>query len=160
MENESQKYLNEEQYRTIFVKADENEDALNDSSSALISLLTDPTNKEFKEDGLILLKKEKAGHLLINAIKQAKEHQHVLVAACWESEINFSEHLTFFVELVMDNNYLVAIEAMTVIENMEGPFDQNQIKESILKLKEFKKSLSNEKLVLVNDLLDFLNQQS
>ena len=168
MENENksdlQKFFDEKQYRTAIMNNGEEfetNEPKGDKLAALISLLTDPSNKDVKEETLLALKKEKAGGLLITAIKspKAKKHKAILIAACWESEINFSNQLPFFTELVMDSDYLVSLEATTVIENMEGPFNENDLKDSIKALKEFKKKISTEQIVLVNDLIDVLQSR-
>ncbi len=53
--------------------------------------------------------------------------QRVLISACWESGINYSMHLTFFVNLTAKSDYLTCLEILTVIENMEGPFDEKEL---------------------------------
>ncbi len=152
------KYFNSKEYATTIVGNTEevsipvtNEDKI----SALISLLTDPANKDVKEEILLTLKKEKGGDTLLIAIAspKAKEVRHILVAACWESEINFSKYLPFFVLLALDDNYLISLEAITVIENMEGPFTPSDVTNAIQKIKEAKKNITNEKVVLLNDLI-------
>jgi len=163
MENEkefTQKLFDENQYHTIFV-GNEGNDESKDVITNLIDLLTLTENKDFKEEALLTLKREKAGDLLIHAIEnpKSKEVKAIIVAACWESEINFSNNLPFFVELVMNGDYLVSLEAMTVIENMEGPFEDNSLPEAIKTLKKFKAKLTDEKQVLVNDLVDVLLQK-
>lgn len=156
------KYFNSKEYATTIVGNTEegvtmpvtNEEKI----SALISLLTDPANKEIKEEALLTLKKEKGGDTLLVAIAspKAKEVRHLLVAACWESEINFSKYLPFFILLALDENYLISLEAITTIENMEGPFTETDVTSAIKKVKELKKNITNERQVLLNDLVDTL----
>lgn len=156
------KYFNSKEYHTAIIGADDYENTSteldNDKIATLISLLTDPKNKEVKEETLITLKKEKGSDLLIAAIKskKAKENKHILIAACWESEINFSNYLLFFTDLAIDADYLVSLEAITVIENMEGPFKKDELAASIQKIKEEQKKTNSERLVLYNDLIDTL----
>jgi len=156
------KYFNSKEYHTAIIGADDYENTSteldNDKISTLISLLTDPKNKEVKEETLITLKKEKGSDLLIAAIKskKAKENKSILIAACWESEINFSNYLLFFTDLAIDADYLVSLEAITVIENMEGPFKKDELATSIQKIKEEQKNTNSERLVLYNDLIDTL----
>ncbi len=162
--DELQKLFDEKQYRTAIVGSGDDfvtNEPKEDKFTSLISLLTDPSNKDFREETLITLKKEKAGDLLITAIKspKGKKYKAVLVAACWESEINYSNNLSFFTELVMDPDYLVSLEAITVIETMEGPFDQKEMQASINTLKEFKKKINTEQLVLINDLVNVLQSR-
>lgn len=152
------KYFNSKEYNTTIIGlgAEENSAPINESKiSNLISLLTNPDNKQIREEALLTLKKEKGTELLLTAIASPKaaECRHILVAACWESEINFSKYLPFFVLLALDDNYLISLEAITTIENMEGPFDATHIKDAIKKIKEKQKSISNERVVLLNDLV-------
>ncbi len=121
----------------------------------LITLLTDPANKEIKEQALLTLKKDKEEDLLLLAIAspKAKEHRHKLIAACWESEINFSKYLPFFILLALDDDYMVSLEAITVISTMEGPFNREHVIEGLKKVKAAKKNISSERVVLLNDLI-------
>ncbi len=151
------KYFDSNQYITTIVGAEPTTSAPvnEDKITTLISLLTDPSNKDVKEETLLTLKKEKAGEVLLQAIASPKSmaNRHLLIAACWESEINFSKYLPFFIVLALDTNYLISLEAITTIENMEGPFVPTDVKEAIKKIKEEQKKISSEKAVLLNDLV-------
>ncbi|MEI6488384.1 MAG: hypothetical protein WCP52_05450 [Bacteroidota bacterium] len=149
------KYFDNKEYVTKIVGAEEETEGLsvaNDKITSLIQLLTLSENKDFKEETLMILKKEKAGDLLITAIKKTKRNKHILVAACWESEIDFSNHLPYFIDLALDSDYLVSLEAITVISTMEGPFMADDVKNAISKVKEEQKKLNSERVVLLNDL--------
>lgn len=155
------KYFDSKKYITKIIGVEEEIEIpvkSEDKISKLISLLTDPANKAFKEQTLLNLKKEKAGDILLLAIASPKadKNRHLLVAACWESEINFNKYLPFFILLALDTDYLVSLEAMTVITNMEGPFENEKVKAGIKKLKETKKNITSEKAVLLNDLIHTL----
>ncbi len=164
MENKDdlKKYFNSKEYITTIVGEGERTENVADITgkkiAALISLLTDPLNRDVKEETLITLKNEKAGEVLLAAIASpnAKKVRHVLVAACWESEINFSKYLPFFITLSLDTDYLVSLESITVIEQMEGPFNEAAVKDGIKKIKEQQKNIANERVVLFNDLVNTL----
>lgn len=163
MENteDLKKYFDSKEYiTTIIGKEGEEEPVTIDESkiSNLISLLTDPANKEFKEGTLLTLKKENGGNLLLLSIASPKAEnvRHKLVAACWESEINFSHYFSFFILLALDKDYLVSLEAITVISTMEGPFNNDDVREAIKKVKAAKETITTEKVVLLNDLIDTL----
>ncbi len=168
MENtdDLKKYFDSKEYITQIIGIDKAEapKASESELTNLISLLTNPENKAFKEETLLTLKKEKAGDRLLLAIAspKAKTNKHLLVAACWESEINFSKYLSFFLILALDSDDLVSLEAITVISTMEGPFDTNAVKEGIKKVKAFiQNSATVPRTVLLNDLVftleEFLN---
>lgn len=154
--NDLKKYFDTTQYATTIVGGEQKTVTVaEDKITSLISLLTDPSNKDVKEEALITLKKEKAGDVLLQAIASPKSlpNRHLLVAACWESEINFSKYLPFFILLALDSNYLISLEAITTIENMEGPFVEKDVKEAIQKVKTEQKKISSERAVLLNDLI-------
>lgn len=153
------KYFDTNQYITKVLGTNDagNETEIkNDKLSMLVELLTMPEKKIFKEEALMLIKKEKAGELLIKAFEKASKYKHLLVAACWESEINFNKHLLYFVDLALSEDYLISLEAITVISTMEAPFDSNQVIEGINKVKEEMKKINSERVVLLNDLANTL----
>ena len=153
------KYFDSKEYITQIIGIDREQEKpkVNENKiSNLISLLTDPANKAFKEETLLTLKKEKAGDILLLSIAspKAKTNKHQLVAACWESEINFSKYLSFFIILALDSDDLVSLEAITVISTMEGPFNNDAIKEGIKKVKTVIQNNANgSRTVLLNDLI-------
>jgi hypothetical protein len=157
------KLFDPEQYVTKIIGepgAEEVPPVKNDKIATLISLLTDPENKDVKEETLLTLKIEKAGRLLIEAIKKVKpvEKKRILVAAAWESEINFSDQLPLFIELACDADYLVSLEAITVIGTMEGPFKKEEVRQGIARVKEEQRKLNSERVVLLNDLAERLRE--
>jgi len=166
MENKAtdnpQKFFNPEEYITKIIGVAENEaeeTSNNKEIDLLTSLITDPKHKDAKEETLLFLKKDKKEEFLLMAIAQQKNKTFMamLVAACWESEINFSKYLPFFILLVLDKDYLVSLEAITVISEMKGPFEQEHLKQAVTKIKDAKKTITNERVVLLNDLVDTLN---
>jgi hypothetical protein len=64
----------------------------------------------------------------------------MLVASCWQNKLDFTPFLPDFVALATEGDFFEAFECLTVIENMEGPFEETQILESQLYLKEFLQS--------------------
>jgi hypothetical protein len=153
--NDVKKYFDAEQYITTFVGEKGTTPVTDDKVTTLISLLTDPSNRDVKEETLITLKKEKGEEILLQAIASPKSlaNRHLLVAACWESEINFSKYLPFFILLALDDNYLISLEAITTIEQMEGPFEEKDVKDAIKKVKSEQKNITSEKAVLLTDLV-------
>jgi len=160
------KFFDKKNYHTVIIKTDgESEDETTenkkDKKSTIVDLLTHENNKDLKEDALKLLKQGKATALLIDAIKESKDHhkKHMLVAAIWEANIDCKDHLPFFVDLALNDSYEVCLEALTVIEEMQSPFDSAMIKESLKKTSDWlKANEKNDKRVLIENLKDFLTQ--
>lgn len=99
----------------------------------LIALLTDPNNKELKDDILHVLKADNAKDVLVELIGDDAyaKHRRVLLAACWESGNDFSAYLIFFVRCAINGDYNECLEAMTVIEEMNGPFAEGTVREGL-----------------------------
>jgi HEAT repeat protein len=55
----------------------------------------------------------------------------------WNSGIQPVEHLTDLVEMAADSEYEEILEALSLIESMDGPFDENQVEESTYILRQW-----------------------
>ncbi|MFB6305793.1 MAG: hypothetical protein ABEH43_02185, partial [Flavobacteriales bacterium] len=49
------------------------------------------------------------------------------ISIFWNARIDASPHIKKFVEIAIEGDYMESFEALTVIENMEGPFEESQI---------------------------------
>jgi nitrate reductase assembly molybdenum cofactor insertion protein NarJ len=85
-----------------------------------------------------------------------KEYQRILVSACWESSMNCSAYLPFFVDLAIISDYMVCLECLTVIENMEGPFELQEINDAIEKVKNAVDEDEEGKYELLNSIWEVL----
>jgi hypothetical protein len=103
--------------------------------STLITGLTGPEARELKDEILHTLKAGQSQDLLVEVLgmKDYAKHRRVLLAACWESGLDFSAYLDFFVSLLGDKKTddLSCIEIVTIIEEMTGPFDKKMLENSI-----------------------------
>lgn len=125
-------------------------------STAVVSLIRD-------------LKSQPAVSQLFPAIHEIKdpEKRRELVAACWQSGLDFSEHLDTFLDIFSRGDYMTALEAFTVIENsLPYLHDASSLQEHISRLKDNlpenndeKKALSRALLSLMEEHLLFLSSQ-
>lgn len=60
-----------------------------------------------------------------------------LLTTIWNSKLDYSYYLPEFVEIAVDGDFMEALECLTIIENMEGPFEERHILESQLHLKDY-----------------------
>ncbi|MBS1645841.1 MAG: hypothetical protein JST67_00730 [Bacteroidetes bacterium] len=90
------------------------------STQQLIALLSSHDHNH-KDAGLELLKNEKSIPFLIDAITQTaeKKQKAVLIAACWESGLDFKGNEAFFTSLALDIDMFVSLEAITVLDTMD-----------------------------------------
>lgn len=104
------------------------------------------------------LKKEDAVPYLVSAIKDKtlKDIRHHIVSSCWQNGLNYSDHLDLFIDLVIKDDYLVAIEAFTLIENHLMYLDEQRIDYIQEKLSNALNRSTSEKKDLISELLDVI----
>jgi hypothetical protein len=130
---------------------------LSDSKAiaTLIDLLMNRQDFQLRQEALKELKSEAGKELLLKAIavSKSKEHTKTLTAACWEAGLDFSKYLSFFVQLALISDMEICIEALTVIEDMQGPIDKKMLAESMAKLETARNEDPSEKGILLADIL-------
>lgn len=87
--------------------------------------------------------------------------QNEILSTIWNSPLDYSDFLSDFVKIAVENEFLTTLECLTVIENLEGPFEEKQILESQLILKDYrdgKFSKSKEKDTLISEIAIFIKE--
>jgi hypothetical protein len=122
----------------------------------------DRTRKQLLAEFFANIEQESAKDELIRVIQELTnaEHQVQLLNTIWNSRMDFSEFLVEFVVMAIDGTLEIAIECHTIIENLDGPFDEADILESKLLLGSYEKHESRrpEKDFLIHDILAFLER--
>ncbi len=116
------KLFNEEEYSTLIIKRDGFSKQENSDADLVEALLDNKNTRQEDEAIFASLKELKAQDLLVNAIQSTEviDFKIKLLAACWETGLEFANHFLFFVSMACDTNFQIAMEALTVIENEEG----------------------------------------
>ncbi|MFT6167438.1 MAG: HEAT repeat protein [Vicingaceae bacterium] len=104
------------------------------SFKALLELLRDtdePTVEAAIIEFLYDLKDEESIPVLIDAIQDEEFlfYQSFLVAAFWQSAIDGSDYINVFVKAAIKGDYMTSLEALTVIENFDSAFPQDELVE-------------------------------
>ena len=75
------------------------------------------------------LKDESTITPLLSAIEDQKYQQYKnrLISIFWESSLNASEHIGFFINQAIKGDYMTCLEVLTVIENFEDSFQEDEI---------------------------------
>jgi hypothetical protein len=96
--------------------------------------------------------------LIIEAIQNQKYAPELkeLVSSCWENGLNYSNYLSLFIDLLIENDLEVAFEAYTVIMNNEHKIDQEIIDKEVERLEKALPAMSETKRQLMLDVIDFL----
>jgi hypothetical protein len=127
----------------------------------LIEFLHLTQNPEIKSKIISLfanLKESNAIPLIVEAIRNQKYEPELkeLVASCWENGMDYSDYLELFIDLLIENEFIVALEAYTVIMNMTAQIDQQKIDIEIDKIEKALAQSSEQKKPLMLDVIDFL----
>ena len=64
--------------------------------------------------------------------------RHEILSVIWNTKIDFSDYIADFVSIAIHGTFQEAIEAMTIIEHLEGPFIEEDLLEAQLHLKDYK----------------------
>ena len=125
----------------------------------MVDLLSNPVHKGYKEDTLRELKTPAGKILLLEtiALHRGSFQLPFLVAACWECGNDFSEALPFFVLLAIEEDLPVALEALSVLEEINAVTDINGLALAILNIEKAILSAPPEKKFLLDEIHKHLN---
>lgn len=91
------------------------------------------------------------------------ELRKLVLSAIWNSKLPFDAHLPFFVMLATQGDYLEALDCLTIIENMAGPFEEALLLEAQLLLKEYieeRAPQSDQKAQIMSEIAWFVKEQN
>ena len=71
--------------------------------------------------------------MLIESIRntRSKTDKAKLLAAIWESGVDVSRHFIYLTELACENDFLTAMEALTIIQNMEEKIEEKTLASAV-----------------------------
>lgn len=120
---------------------------------SILKLIADIQSEEKVEILLAAIQKEQSTPLRLK-----------LLTCIWNSKQDFSTHLAEIVSLSTEGDFMQALECLTIIENMSGPFAENQLLEAQLYLKEYVENISREndqrKVEIISDIALFVKDQN
>lgn len=127
----------------------------------LIDTLLNNENIEIKHKITTLLseiKHKDAVNELIKAIENPKylPIQETLTRVCWENGLDYSPHLSTFVKLLINGEYMTAFEAFTVIENTEEKITEASMNEYLQQLRSALDNASDDRKTLLHGIIQFL----
>ena len=120
-EQKKLKVIETSNYNSLFISTQVENEPASSFRGSLGELLSNPAHRLLKDEVLRDIKEKHGKKLLLEAIRECKVPLHLsfLVAACWETGMDFSPELSYFVELALRSDTLVALECLTVIEQSE-----------------------------------------
>jgi hypothetical protein len=95
---------------------------------------------------------------LIKAIENEKyaSIQEMLVRICWENGLDFTNHFSTFIDILINGDYMTAFEAFTVIENSKGEISSTSADEYISTLSERINDVPADRATLINHTIEFI----
>ena len=108
-------------------------------------------------DLLYTLKDKKTIPFLVEALEtpQFDSQRDKIISVFWNAGMEPKEHLSLFVKIGCEGNYLECLESLTLIENMDPPFPEEQLLESMIHLKKYfgeEKNKQDQKYDLVRSI--------
>jgi hypothetical protein len=107
------------------------------------------------------LKKQEGTIEIINALKNKNYQsiQKLLLISCWQSGLDYSKHIDYFVDLFIGEDFEIAFEAFTIIENMDEVINHEIINPLINKLKSEVSKNDESKTELMIELVAILEEK-
>ena len=114
----------------------------NTTLQPMLNILKTELSSEFEEpikDIFFNLKDSSSVEVIIDLLRDDENsgQRSFLLTAIWNSSLDFSNYLPDFVGIAVDGDLMDAVDCLTIIENMEGPFEEHHVLESQLFLKEY-----------------------
>jgi hypothetical protein len=151
------KLFNEEEYSTLILNRDGFSKKENTNADIVEALLDNKNTRAENEALYAQLKELGAQDLLVSAIKSTENigFKARLLAACWETGLDFSKHFLLFVEYACHDNFDIAFEASTIIENEEGTVEQSVLQQALIVAQNCKSKYN----VLIEELIDSIKSR-
>ena len=108
---------------------------------------------------------EEAVDIIMNLVKDDKylTVRTDILNSIWNSKLDYSKYIADFVFLAVEGDLMQSVECLTAIENMLGPFEEHQLLEAQLYLKEYHSNRINEskqKNEIISDIAMFIKDQN
>lgn len=155
-EIDPKKLFDENEYSTIIIGSEGMSKKDVNNADLITILISARSSREEKDEALIQLKENNAQSFMINAISKTKkpDHKALIVAACWETGLDFSKDYMYFIDLICSSDFLVSFEAFTVIQEMDAEIDEATLRQSLDKLQKVK-----DPAVSVTDAVHLIEQK-
>ena len=115
----------------------------------LIELYTETENQKIKEEIKNIFSELKNKDILDFLLPQlsegSNEVKELIFFSIWSSGIDMTDHIPELIEASCSGNYMVILEALTVLENLEGPFNEDDLFQANTLLQQYLYELEDSK---------------
>lgn len=146
------KLFNENEFSTLIINREGFTKKENNTADLIEALLEKENTREEDENIFSKLKEAKSQRVIVEAISSAKriEDKRKLTAACWECGLDFTPYFLDFVALVVQPDFQLALEALSVVESIEEPLDETTLTRGL----EIAQTVKSDNKELVEDLIE------
>lgn len=104
----------------------------------LLSKLTEKSRGEVIEF-MSTLNDTSAIEKMVDIVKDVRfsSIRQELLTTIWNSKLDYSYYIAEFVEIAVEGDFLEALDCLTILENMEGPFQERHLLEAQLHLTDY-----------------------
>ena len=111
------------------------------------------------------IQKQEAAAEIIRLIEEElnPSFRQEFLTIIWNSKLDFSAHLADIVSIAIHGDFIQALDCLTIIENMSGPFEEHQLLESQLYLKDYLDNRNNEeteKNQFISEIAFYIKEQN
>lgn len=126
--------------------------------TALLDALYDSENQEISDEifaFLYDLKSPEALHVLVDFIQNDFDSiwKTELITSIWQAGLDAAEYLSVFVDIVIEDEFLTAFEAVTVIENIQTQVPLDILDDNIKKIEASLHVITQDKRTLAESLI-------
>jgi hypothetical protein len=78
-----------------------------------------------------------------------------ILTSIWNSKVDYSDYLAQFVHLAAEGDFMETLECLTVLENLDGPYEEEQFFEAQIALKNYldnRKNINDQKAQLMSEI--------
>jgi len=86
-----------------------------------------------------------------------KSIRKLVLTACWQNGLDFSNYLPVFVDVVITDDWENAFEAFTIIDNLHSLPEQKIVEQSINKIESVMENTTEQKAYFLNEILTKLS---
>lgn len=127
---------------------------------SLLNLYSSSQNDELKNEiknTFSQLKTSKAFPILIKNLNHKDNRiKELVLYSIWSSNLDASDHISEIVSVACKGDYMVALEALTLIENLEGPFKEEELLDAVISVNEYLSGKLDNKENLIKSISETL----
>ena len=94
-------------------------DAPSEKNTAIIEFLSCLKDAKARETMIELVQSEEYG-----------AYRQIILSTLWNSPLDYTEYLEIFVDIAIKGDFMITLECLTIIENLDGPFSEKSVMES------------------------------